>query len=391
MRIQAGPSCLLALALALLALALPASSQSNAAARRELPPSAFAAGAVALDGSPYIYYVAPGAEATKFVVYQKGGGWCWDDLGCAERAATELGSSNASFYPAQIDYSTFTGPATFALLHANATSNPLAWNWTRIYLPYLDGASQTGDLAAPVVVPLGSSGATRTIYYRGKRIHDATVAALLEHEGLAAATDVVYGGGSAGALAVYLHADDWAARLPAAAKVVAVPDSGLFLNYNASAGKGYAADMRWIVARMNSTGGLPAACVAANAADPASCIFAETAALTLRTPVFAQQSTYDTFQIQSILQRPLSNVSAINAYGALLEERLRGSLLTHPECAVFLDSCAHHVGEWDAIRIDGALVHEALGEFYASVGKGGKRVWAQGRPYPCAACCKGGQ
>jgi hypothetical protein len=341
---------------------------------------------VALDGSPYIYYVAPGAEAAKFVIYQKGGGWCWSDAECAQRAGTELGSSNASFYPAQIDYATFTGPATFALLHANASYNPLAWNWTRIYLPYLDGGSQTGDLAAPVAA------GGRIIYYRGKRIHDATVAALLAHEGLAAATDVVYGGGSAGALAVFLHADDWAARLPRGAKFVAVPDSGFFLDYNASAGAGFAASMRWLAGRMNSTGGLPAACVAASAADPARCIFAEAAARTLRAPVFAQQSTYDTFQIQAILQRPRANASAINAFGALLEARLREALLaSNADAAVFLDSCAHHVGEWDDIRIDGALVHEALGEFYASVGRGGRRVWAQGRAYPCAACCAGGQ
>ena len=60
----------------LLALALaPASSQSNAATRRELPAAATAAGAVALDGSPFVYYVAPGAEARKFLIYQKCVSW----------------------------------------------------------------------------------------------------------------------------------------------------------------------------------------------------------------------------------------------------------------------------------------------------------------------------
>jgi len=143
---------------------------------------------------------------------------------------------------------------------------------------------------------------------------------------------------------------------------------------------------------MNATGGVPAACRAAHAADPAACIFAENAARTLRAPVFAQQSTYDTFQIGHILDRPLNDTKAINAYGALLAARVRADLLApHPDAAVFLDSCAHHVVEWDDIVIDGVTVHEALGAFYASVGKGGKREWAQGRAYPCAACCRGGQ
>jgi hypothetical protein len=375
--------------LAQLALLTCSAAQSNAATRRELPPSAAAAGAVALDGSHYVYYVAPGAEAHKYVIYQKGGGWCNSDAECAQRATTALGSSNASFYPAVVDYASFSESSNFALLQANATLNPMAWNWTRILLTYLDGGSQTGDLDAPVVVPL-SGGRSRTIYYRGKRIHDATVAALLAREGLDSATDVLYGGGSAGALAVYLHADDWAAHLPQGARFAAVADSGFFLSYNASAGAGYAADMRWIVQRMNAS--LPAACLAANAADPASCIFAETAARTLSAPLFAQQSSYDTFQIQDILRRPLSDAAAINAYGATLVARLNASLLApHPDAAVFLDSCAHHVGEWDDIVIDGTRVHRALQEFYGSIGKGGRRVWAQGQTFPCPHCCTGGQ
>jgi len=376
--------------LASLALAR-ALAQSNTATRRELPPAAAAAGAVALDGSPYVYYVAPGAEARKFVIYQKGGGWCNTDLECAARAATELGSSNATFFPPTIDYAAFTESAGFKLLYANATLNPLCWNWTRVFLPYLDGGSQTGDLADPVVVPL-AGGRSRTIFYRGKRIHDATVSALLAREGLSEATDVLLGGGSAGALATFLHADDWAAHIPKAARVVAAPDSGFFLAYNASAGKGFDANMRWVFSRMNGTGGVPAACRAANPADPAACIFAEVAARTLATPVFALQSTYDTFQIESILQRPRADAAAINAYGALIEARVRADLLApHADAAVFLDSCAHHVAEWDQIVIDGVTVHEALRDFYNSVGRAGKRVWAQGRAYPCAQCCAGGQ
>lgn len=372
-------------------LAPTASSQSNAATRRELPAAATAAGAVALDGSPYVYYVAPGAEKEKFVIYQKGGGWCGSDAECAARSLTELGSSNATFFPAVIDYSTFAASDGFKLLFANASINPLAWNWTRIFLPYLDGASQTGDLDAPVSVPLpGGGGGARTIYYRGKRIHDATVAALLANEGLAGATDVLYSGGSAGGLAVYLHADAWAEAVPNA-KFAAVPDSGFFLAYNATPGVGFGAELRWIFARMNATGGVPSACIADPAFedDPAACMFAENAAATLRAPVFAQQSTYDTWQIDNILHK--KDAAAINAYGALLSARLRAHLLKpHADAAVFLDSCAHHVGEWDEIVIDGATVHEALGEFYASIGRGGKREWAQGRAYPCAACCSGG-
>ena len=43
-------------------------------------------------------------------------------------------------------------------------------------------------------------------------------------KGMKNATEVVISGGSAGALAVYLHADAIRSRLPASAKVVAMPD-----------------------------------------------------------------------------------------------------------------------------------------------------------------------
>jgi hypothetical protein len=348
-------------------------------------------GAVALDGSPFIYYVSPGAEKTKFVVFQKGGGWCGSDVECAARALTELGSSNATFFPSTITFETFSQTSHFMLLFSNKSVSPLTWNFTKIFLPYLDGGSQIGDLTAPVTV------GKQTIYYRGKRIHRATMETLLAVEGLASATDVVLSGGSAGGLSTYLHADTWKAALPSA-KVVAVPDSGFFLNYNATSTKPphrqtYGAMMRWVFNRMNGTGGVPDACVAANPSDPALCIFAEVVSKTLKTPTLAQQSTYDSFQVDAILQQPASNASAINAFGALLAARVQAALIgSSPDHGVFLDSCFHHVGEWNDITIDDQTISEALVEFYASVGTpGAKRVWTQGKAYPCVKCCSNGQ
>jgi hypothetical protein len=346
-------------------------------------------GAVALDGSRAIYYVAPGAEASKYVIYQKGGGWCFSDIECAARAKTELGTSTSALFSPTINLLTFEESKTFLLLHANFSSNPQAWNWTKIFLPYLDGGSQTGDLTDPVQV------GGQTIFYRGARIHRAMVAALLRDEGVSSATDVLLAGGSAGGLATYLHADSWRDAILAqapSARFVAVPDSGFFLNFNATKGPReiYGEGMRWVFNRMNGTGGVPSSCIAANPHDPALCIFAEEVAKTLRAPIFAQQSTYDTWQIASILQN--STPAAINAYGSMIASRVNADLLApHADAAVFLDSCAHHVGEWGEITIDGVVVAQALQTFYDSVGKGGKRLWAQGRAYPCTACCSNGQ
>ena len=48
-------------------------SALTVAQKKFLPARYAAAGAVALDGSPYAYYISPGVERTKFVVFQKGG------------------------------------------------------------------------------------------------------------------------------------------------------------------------------------------------------------------------------------------------------------------------------------------------------------------------------
>ena len=374
----------------LLLLAPLACAAANAAQRVYLGASSVAAGAVALDGSPGVYYIARGAEARKYVILQKGGGWCASAASCAARAGTALGSSNETFCPPAIDYATFSETSAFLLLSNDAGVNPQAWNWTRVFLPYVDGGSQVGDADAPQEV-LTAAGARR-IFYRGARLRRWLAAALLADEGLAAATDVLLAGGSAGGLATFLHADAWAAALPAAAKVVAVPDSGFFLNYNYTAGSGYGSDMRWIFAAMNASGALPPACLAAFADDPALCMFAEAVAPTLRTPTFALQSTYDAFQIPDIAHLQPKDSAAINAYGRELEARLNATFLAGTHHGAFVDSCYHHVGEWGNISIDGQVQAQALLEFYNGLGTpGGKRLWRQGQRYPCAACCHGGQ
>ncbi len=174
------------------------------------------------------------------------------------------------------------------------------------------------------------------IYYRGHRILKAMIPAVSAAVNLQSATDVIISGCSAGGLATYLHADEWAAALPPTTKVAALPDSGFFLDYNATENGGYGNLMRWVFSAMNSTNGVPAACRAANPDDPAKCIFAEHVAPTLKTPFFPLQSEYDSWQVGNDLDNKTD--SAINAYGAMLTQRLQDNLLsTNPQNGAFLD------------------------------------------------------
>ena len=50
--------------------------------------------AVCLDGSRYGYFWCPGKNGTTaWKISLQGGGWCYDEEGCAERSRTRLGSS----------------------------------------------------------------------------------------------------------------------------------------------------------------------------------------------------------------------------------------------------------------------------------------------------------
>ena len=81
-----------------------------------------------------------------------------------------------------------------------------------------------------------------------------------------------------------------------------------------------------------------------------------------------------------------TDAALINEFGANLTALLRSSLLGRPQHAAFVDSCYHHTGEWDKISIDGEVIHEAFWGWYNGSCAPGQ-VWAQGKAYPCDACC----
>ena len=162
----------------------------------------------------------------------------------------------------------------------------------------------------------------------------------------------------------------------------------------------YAASMREMVTMANSTAGLNPRCVAAHGED---CIFAEVSARFLRTPAFALQSAFDTWQVMNEMATGKNTSRAsVNAYGARLRSALHATLLASLDVrhGAFIDSCSHHCFKWGDIRIRGAVQAAAHAQWYDEVVARGRaprddddddRVWEQGDGYPCDACCHGGR
>lgn len=203
----------------------------------------------------------------------QGGGWCTSASDCYTRSQTILGSSK-TWSPWLSTQWPPEGAAFYGLMDANAT-NPFG-DWTFVWVGYCDGSSYVSDADAPIVVN-GTN-----LYMRGRAILDAHLDELeaafgftsTVSGGLAArslrvagrtqwlhlsrqhmrrmpvdrrpargcvggwtgarllqASEVMISGTSAGGLATYLHTSYIKSRLPAATRVVAMPDAGFFLSH----------------------------------------------------------------------------------------------------------------------------------------------------------------
>ena len=72
-------------------------------------------------------------------------------------------------------------------------------------------------------------------------------------------------------------------------------------------------------------------------------------------------------------------------YGSHLSARLNTTLLKSPKDAAFLDSCTHHTGAYDSIKISGVTAAQAFAAWYNGNAK--QSLWFQDQQYPCKACC----
>lgn len=354
----------------------PQAGQAGAAMGYWMTEAAQQDKAVCLDGTPAVYYHRPGtgSGSNKWYIHHEGGGWCESYGSCYQRALTTLGSS--STYPK-------TANLEGGYFDTNPASNPQMYNWNAVYLKYCDGNSFSGSNST--AQPWGNL----TLHFRGKHILDGMINDLLNNRGLKVATDIVVSGCSAGGLATFLHCDYWRDRVGQtqghnAAKMVCMPDSGFFLDYEGP--PKYHSGMIWAFRAQNSTSGVNQACISAHqrTGDTQMCMFAEHTAPFVQTPTFPLQSAYDSWQCPNDLGS--NDPTLINQWGANLTRLVQQNLLIPGQGrhSVFLDSCYHHCGEWGSIRINGDTQPIAFQKWYEGQQK---QPYIQNKPYKCDACC----
>eukprot|EP01006_Ploeotia_vitrea_P035906 TRINITY_DN65948_c7_g2_i1.p1 TRINITY_DN65948_c7_g2~~TRINITY_DN65948_c7_g2_i1.p1 ORF type:complete len:391 (-),score=39.45 TRINITY_DN65948_c7_g2_i1:135-1181(-) len=337
-----------------------------------------------IDGTAFGYYFQPGTGSGRasYFVYHKGGGWCESVEDCYQRSSTDLGSSKKWDRPTmKVDDDYFS---------INKADNPLMWNWNKIWIPYCDGGSFSGFNFS-------------TTMYKGKALHfrgHANVMAVIDdvREKMKHATNVVIGGSSAGGLAAYLHVDLWRQHIPKSAKVVGLPDSGFFLDYEDVSDEdrailrstrpgNYHNGLHWVFYYMNSTEGVDADCIAHWGArnESSKCMFAQHTAPFITTPTFALQSQYDSWQLGHELKQPFTDAQA-NHYGAMVRRAFNRTFLTHMRNGAHFGSCYHHTRRWDKMHIKGDTPAMAFSKWFAGEPEKSPR-WIENRKYPCHKCC----
>jgi hypothetical protein len=164
---------------------------------------------------------------------------------------------------------------------------------------YGDGASRSGHVEAPVSVP---GNPAQQMWFRGAKSLDSAIDLLLSL-GMSQAELIVFTGGSAGGLTVFLHLDHVAQRMATEApnaRVVGEPVCGFFLDAPNDgfqpANISYPNRMSYVFNMQQAAGSLSSECQAAFGADAWKCIMAPHASKYISTPWFALQSRFDTWQ-----------------------------------------------------------------------------------------------
>ncbi|XP_065888301.1 uncharacterized protein [Dysidea avara] len=317
-------------------------------------------GAVCLDGSPPGYYLRKGStDPNKWIIHMEGGGYCSDENDCVKRSFTDLGSSKKWIQT--------IGVAGF--LSDDCSENPHFCGWTVAFIPYCDGGIYSGNIIHPVKVGI------HTIYFRGIRILDTVISALLT-VGVSNAEHVILTGCSAGGLSTYLHADRVRKMIPSNIPMHAIADAGYFIDVPNTHGQHVSQDHgKYIFKMQNASGGMNQDCIAANSKtnEEWKCGSVQFSYQYIKSPIFTYNSAFDTWQLANILELGClppkcseEQMKQLEHYGQEFMAAVSPAIQS-PTNGAFIDSCLIHcqslsTASWTKFKVDNQTVGDT---FYA--------------------------
>ena len=349
-----------------------------------LLPSASVNGAACLDGSPPGFYLhsGRGLGKSKWIVFFQGGAWCHDVETCHQRSSTALGSSSCFRRYLRLE----------GLLSNQAKYNPDYYNYTKVFVPYCDGASFTGDRKKPLRFK------NKLLYFRGRRILDVVLDELLRR-GIDKASEIILSGRSAGALSAIIHADYIRTRFRRAtnASFRVLADAGIFVDAPSLNGtKIIRSAFQQMCTLHNST--LNQACSRAQERDQQwRCLFPQYSIPFVASPMFLVNSLYDLWQIAFLSNIPcVLNLKTCNSTELfhILKFRKKTLRALRPvfdsnRTALFADACLVHTQcvinpLLTTIQVENVTISQAFANWYRGGVENRLRIDC---PYPCNLSC----
>ena len=349
-----------------------------------LLPNSSESGAVCLDGTPPGYYFHNGSGIGKFkwIIFFQGGAWCHDPDTCYQRSSTALGSSACLRRHLRLE----------GLLSNKVKYNPEFYNWTKVFVPYCDGASFTGNREKPLKVK------NKLLYFRGRRILEALSDDLLRR-GIDKASEIILSGRSAGALTAIIHTDYIRTRFRRAenASFRILADAGFFVDAPSLNGTEIIRSAFQKLYTLHNSA-LNQACLGAQKRKQEwRCLFPQYSVPFVNTPIFLVNSLYDLWQIAYLSNIPcVLNIKTCNSteMSQIMKFRkktLRAlrSVFDSRKTAVFADACLVHTqcvmnALWTRIQVQNVTISQAFTDWYR--GDQQERFRIDGL-YPCNLTC----
>lgn len=323
--------------------------------------------ALCLDGSsPCFYMRTPAKRSRKFLIFFEGGGFCTSEQDCKNRSRSYYGTTRNRCLHSEAA-SKFEGRV---IQSDDRGINPLTHDWNHVFVRYCDGGYFAGERE--------DTSSRHGLYYRGRYITEAVFHTLSQNHGLNAATDVIIGGCSAGAIRTISHIDAMSGMIRDLVdndevRIAAIADSGYYLDDtglygnwsdfsskpHADGTRGFTNSKKFATSStcQNGTAMLNKACLAdvrSRSLGPHYCLVGSVAAQFVSTPLFLWQSRFDSDQL--LCDRPASSARQVaggwvlgdagveNYYAGEMTRYLEDTFLndmTLPRGA-FLDSCRRH-------------------------------------------------
>lgn len=170
--------------------------------------------ALCLDGQPAIYYLYRNVSSSKWIIHLQGGTHCTSRDDCMQRANTTRGSPTGWACALPEPMATASGEAA-APVSSNSNRNPAFRYWNRVFVPYCSGDLWLGTNCTSNASTNGMANSFG-VPFCGHYIIAALIDELLSTRGMNRASDVIFGGSSAGGSGVMMNIEDVATKVKAA-------------------------------------------------------------------------------------------------------------------------------------------------------------------------------